>query len=652
MMPVPHVLDHTRLSPERLEELKSMGNLPSPKGAALAVMRLTRRDDVSIAELARVVQTDPALVGRLIKAANSSQTGAHRPVAAVQDALVMLGIATVRSLALSFSLLSNHSGGQCPNFDYRRFWSHSLACAVAAQAIATQVRAAPAEEAFSVGLLSRVGELSLATVFPQEYGHLLGELGSGGVARQAVLEQDAFAMTHVELTAAMLHDWGLPEMFVGPVSAHEAPEGTDFPPDSRQYRLTWTLALARQIADICLAPDPERRRMVPQLLLIGSRIPLDGETLTALCNRVTASWQEWAQLLHLDAHEVPPFEELASNPAPPPGMSAAGMPDAASASGPLRVLIVDDDRSMRALLAAMLADAGYEVFEAGNGQEGLDTALQVMPQILITDWMMPEMDGVELTRLLRQTKLGRGVYILILTALDAEDKLVEAFDAGVDDFMNKPLKPRVLGARLRAGQRVVMLQQEIERDHEEIRRFAAELAVSNRRLHEAALTDVLTGLPNRRFAVERFQQEWQSSTRSKRPLSCMVIDVDNFKSINDTHGHGIGDRMLKQVAQAIKSGLRAEDVVCRTGGDEFTVICPETDFPAALLCAERVRKAVAAMCVTGGTQDCIGATVSIGLAVRDTGVPDVDALIHRADEGVYLAKQRGRNCVAAIQAGS
>ena len=643
--PLPDNVKHFRF--DRLQELKAMGELPSPKGAALAVMRLARRDDVAIAELVRAVQTDPALVGRLIKAANAPEVGAQRPVAAVQDALILLGAPTVRYLSLSFSLLTGHRSGQCANFNYRRFWSHSLACAVAAQAVAAQVRTAPPEEAFSVGLLCRIGELSLATVFPEDYSRLLQQMMGDRSASLAALEQNAFAMTHTELTVAILQDWGLPPMFVAPVFAHEAPENANFSPDSRPYRLTWTLTLARLIADICLAGEAERRGLMHKLLLVGSKLSLNTEALTTLCDRVVHDWQEWAAQLSVDTNDVPPFDELSAAPAAP-DLSQSGMPSAMGADGNLRVLVVDDDKNIRTLLSTILVQAGYVVFEASNGREGFDKALEIQPHILITDWMMPGMDGVELTRSLRQTKLGRAIYILILTALDTEDKLLEAFDAGADDFMSKPLKARVLGARLRAGQRVMMLQQEIDRDREEIRRFAAELAVTNQRLQEAALTDVLTDLPNRRYAIERFQQEWQAANRSKRPMACMMIDVDNFKAVNDTHGHDVGDAVLKQTAQAIKSGLRAQDVICRTGGDEFLVICPETDLAAAMLCGERVRKAVAEVRLSSSVEQ-IKCSISVGVAARGMDTPDIDALIKRADEGAYQAKQRGRNCVATVQ---
>jgi diguanylate cyclase (GGDEF)-like protein len=240
------------------------------------------------------------------------------------------------------------------------------------------------------------------------------------------------------------------------------------------------------------------------------------------------------------------------------------------------------------------------------------------------------------------------VYILILTGLEEDDKLVEAFEAGVDDYMVKPLKPRLLAARLRAGQRVVRLQQEIERDREEIRHFAAELAVTNRHLQEVALTDSLTGFPNRRYAMERVQQEWLAASRSKRPLSCMVIDIDRFKTINDSYGHDVGDNVLRQTAEALKSGLRAQDVMSRLGGDEFIVICPDSDLAAAAICGERMRKAVENLEIVSGSLKLRG-SVSIGIAERDEGMADADALIKCADQSVYAAKQLGRNRLAAIQ---
>jgi two-component system cell cycle response regulator len=622
----------------KFEQLKATGDLPSPKGAALAIIRLTQRDDTSMADLAHAVKSDPAFVGRLIKAANSVHAGGRRPIASIQDALIVLGVPAVRSMALGFSLLSNFSGGNCRNFDYPRFWSRSLVFAVSLQALVKITHAAPADEAFSVGLLAHIGELALATIFPDDYARLLARRDEPGAPGLLELEQSSLVMTHNELTAAMMLDWGLPKVFSDPVFHHEQPETADFVEGSRPHAMLWSLVLADHIADICLAADGERRAMLPLLLRLGSRLSIDADTLTGMCDRVAREWREWGDLLDVHTTEVPPFEELAKPPAEAPGEREQRM----------RVLVVDDDAIMRTILKSMLTGAGHEVFEAADGRRAFEMALDLQPQIMIVDWMMPAMDGIELTRALRQTKIGRGAYILILTGQEEDDKLVQAFEAGVDDFMVKPLKPRLLAARLRAGQRVIQLQQEVERDREEIRHFAAELAVSNRRLQEAALTDALTGLPNRRYMIERMQQEWAASSRNKRPVTCIVIDVDQFKHINDSHGHDVGDVVLRQTATALKGALRTQDVISRIGGDEFLVICPDTSLGAAQICAERMRKAVAALQISAGTLQLNG-SVSIGVAVRDETMKDADALIKCADRSVYLAKQRGRNRFAAVQ---
>jgi two-component system, cell cycle response regulator len=302
------------------------------------------------------------------------------------------------------------------------------------------------------------------------------------------------------------------------------------------------------------------------------------------------------------------------------------------------------------MLRAALQKIGNEVIEAADGREALELALEKQPHMMVVDWVMPEMDGMQLTRALRQTKVGHGMFIMVLTSFEDDERLVEAFETGVDDFMHKPLRPRVLTARLRAGQRIIKLQHEIERDREEIRHFAAELAVTNRRLQEVALTDVLTGFPNRRFAMERMQQEWSAAGRSGRPLSCLVIDLDGFKQVNDAYGHDVGDEVLKQTALALKKGLRAQDVICRTGGDEFLVVCPDTGLQAALVCAERARRSVEGMPVVCGSHRLKG-SVSVGVAVREGEMLDADALIKRADQGLYVAKERGRNRVATAQTG-
>jgi len=632
----------------RFEQLKASGDLPSPKGVALTIMQLAQRDDISTGELARVIKTDPAFVGRLIRAANSVNTLGYgrRPVVSVQDALMVLGVPAVRTLALTFSLLSEYSHGACKEFDYREYWSHSLACGLAMQALSARTRAGAPEETFSVGLLARVGELALATIYPAEYATVLREHRQAPQQDLVDLERSAFAMDHRELGAAMMTDWGIPRIYTDPVYLHELTETKGFPEGSRQYLLSQSLALARHISHVCLASQPERGSLVGRLLLLGSRLSLEEDLLSSLCDRIAREWQEWGALLKVATKPVPTFQQMARE---MPDGEEAGDQSIAGGGQRLRVLVVDDDPAMRTLLRAALRNIGNEVVEASNGREALELALERQPQMMVLDWVMPEMHGIDLTRALRQTKIGRGIFILILTSFDDDERLIEAFEAGVDDFMSKPLKPRVLAARLRAGQRIIKLQQEIERDREEIRHFAAELAVTNRRLQEVALTDVLTGFPNRRYAMDRMQQEWAAAQRSGRPMACLAIDLDDFKKVNDTYGHDVGDIVLAKTSAALKSQLRAQDVICRMGGDEFLVICPDTGLESAVVCAERVRRSVEDLVISVDALVLKG-TVSIGVSVRDAGMPDADALIKRADQGAYLAKQRGRNKVAAIQA--
>lgn len=626
----------------KFEQLKATEEMPSPKGPALAIIRLIQREDVSMADLAHAVKADPAFVGRLIKAANSVSAGSHRAIASIQDALVVLGMPAVKALALGFSLLSEYRAGKCKEFDYKHFWSHSLACAVAFQWLMVRTRAAPPEDAFSVGLLCNIGRLALATVFPTEYSRLLGETRGKPVADLVELERQVLAMTHGELSAALMRDWGLPKAYVEPIMHHEQPEAGGFIEGSRPHIVVWSLALANHIANICTADDTARPALLPHLMVLARKLAIDDETIVLLCDKVVEEWRAWAGMLKVETTVVPPFQELLK-----PPQEASSLKSGAVAE-PMRVIVVDDDAAVRALILKTIVDLGHQAFEAKNGREAFEMALDLSPHIIVADWVMPDLDGIEMTRALRETKVGRGIYILLVTGFEEDDRLIQAFEAGVDDFVAKPIRPRVLTARLRGAQRVVQLQREIEHDREEIRRFAAELAISNRRLHEVALTDPLTELPNRRYAVDRFQKEWAAVVRSGRPLACLVVDVDNFKTINDTHGHDAGDAALLETVAALKKGLRTVDTLARMGGDEFMVICPDTTLDAARTCAERLRKLVEAISlpVAGAS---IRGSVSIGYAVREEGMTSIDALIKSADEGLYLAKQAGRNRVATAQ---
>ncbi len=173
------------------------------------------------------------------------------------------------------------------------------------------------------------------------------------------------------------------------------------------------------------------------------------------------------------------------------------------------------------------------------------------------------------------------------------------------------------------------------------------LEEANRKLEDAAHTDLLTGLPNRRHALSCFEREWQSSSQTGVPLACMMVDADHFKEINDTYGHDAGDEVLRRLARQLRYSVRTDDIVCRLGGDEFLILCPRTSLEGAMQLAEQVRAAVASLRVPAGTGAWTG-SISAGVAARQSGIASVEDLMKVADEGVYVAKRRGRNAVATV----
>ncbi|ENO96288.1 response regulator receiver modulated diguanylate cyclase [Thauera phenylacetica B4P] len=629
---------------KRYAQLKAAGDLPSPRGVALAIIRLTQSPDVSLAELGRVIKGDPAFVGRLIKAANGLIAENRRAIVSVQEALMVLGLPAVRTLALGFSLLSTYRKGTCQGFDYPRFWSSALLMAISMQALTQRVRVVAPDEAFSLGLLARVGELSLATLYPEAFSRLLAELKRDHGLQQVVLEDQAFAMNHRELGAAMLADWGVPDALVQPVRFHEQPELAGYGEESREAGIVQCLVLARAVAQLCLAPEPEHVRLMAPMLRLAGRLGLGRGEFVSLCERVGRDWAEWGKLLQIRTEDAPRFVEVGNAAA-----EAAGEPARVVAEGdgpqPMRALVVAGARDDRELLRKEFEAAGVAAFVTAGADAALEAALDIQPQLVVADWSD---EGERVVRGLRDMRLGRGVYVICMLDDEDEAPVLAASSAGADDFLVRPLQRAALTVRLRACLRMLVLQQELEHEREELRNFAAELSISNRRLQEAALTDPLTGLPNRRQAIEAMQAEWATATRHSRAFSVMIVDLDGFKAINDTHGHDVGDMALRQAAETLRGALRTQDLICRTGGDEFLVLCPDTDLRAAMLVAERLRVAVEARPVeTGGPR--IFLTASLGVAMRVPDMDNVDALIKCADDGVYRAKQRGRNCLSALQ---
>jgi diguanylate cyclase (GGDEF)-like protein len=308
-----------------------------------------------------------------------------------------------------------------------------------------------------------------------------------------------------------------------------------------------------------------------------------------------------------------------------------------------RILLVDDDPLTRRVVGSQLRRAGHEVLVARDGREGLEMALTLDPQIVITDWTMPGICGVELCELLRATDVGRRLCILMLTSCDGDDdQVISALRAGADDYVTKPSNPRVLQARVQAGLRTVHLRERSESMKQTHQGEVAELGILARQLENAALTDALTQLPNRRYAIQRLEQEWEMASRTGRPMSVIIADVDHFKRVNDRHGHGGGDAVLKIVSSRMREASRSTDVLCRFGGEEFLTLNPACNAQEALRCAERLRSAVGCKPIRHGAMDC-SVTLSLGIAERTPEMKTPDELLLAADRALYTAKASGRN---------
>ena len=624
------------IDPNQFIELKASGNLPSPKGSALKVIELCQRDNVTLPEIIQVLQIDPAMVGRILKLANSAAFGRPRPaVALTPDILMSIGIQSVRQVVLAFSLVSGNREGHCPGFDYELFWSRSAATGVAAQLLGAATRAAPPAELFTVGLLTNIGRMALAALHAERYGELMTQAGGQFAAGLTSLEQKAFGHTHLDVAAAMMRDWGLPKLFTDAVLFHEAPQLADFGIESRSGRLAYCLKLATQLADLCFLPQLERGPEFFKLLPQAKELGIPEGNLIALGDQMLREWKDWSAMLELGVREVAPFSTLEA---------AAENQNLAAPEAPrhLNILVVDDDPTVCLLLKKLLTTAGHTVHVARDGHEGLGLALQYQPHLVITDLMMPQHDGLQLIRNLRQTEFGRSIYIRVLTILDDDEKLAEAFDCGADDYLTKPVESKPLLARLKAGMRMIREQQTLRQEQEELRRRLLELSIANQRAQEAALTDVLTGLYNRRHAMERLAQEWAEAERSHRPLCLLAVDIDHFKSVNDRHGHDTGDAALRQFAEILRVYSRMPDVPCRFGGEEFLLIAPDTPLEGALNLAERIRLAVEDKPLLAGEVS-LRLTVSIGVAEKSAAHANIDQLIKSADEALYHAKQNGRN---------
>jgi len=308
------------------------------------------------------------------------------------------------------------------------------------------------------------------------------------------------------------------------------------------------------------------------------------------------------------------------------------------------VVVVDDDAVTRSLIADFLSAHGFAPASFEDPAKALESIKEQRPRLIISDWEMPRMDGLELCRRVRDQTHGAYVHFLLLTAHAGKEELGRAFDAGVDDFLAKPFEEAQLLARIRSGLRSAAFHEEVLRQTQGSRQLNEQLISLNSRLESLAITDDLTGLYNRREAIRRLEEQWTTDEGHQRPLAVVILDIDHFKRINDEYGHLAGDLVLREVAQTLSKCVRSTDAVCRIGGEEFLIILPFQTTAEAELCADRCREAVAAKEFDYRGQ-VLKTTLSAGVAGRRGEMPSCDDLMSEADTALYKAKRSGRNIV-------
>ena len=299
-----------------------------------------------------------------------------------------------------------------------------------------------------------------------------------------------------------------------------------------------------------------------------------------------------------------------------------------------RVLVAEDDPLFRRILNAWLRNWGYEVITADDGSQAWE-ALQRedAPELLILDWIMPGIDGLELCRRMRSQKQLPYHYILLVTSRDAKQDVISGLEAGADDYLTKPFDAGELRARLRVGNRILRLQNDLIEAREDLRFQATH--------------DGLTGIWNRGTALDLLRRELQRGTRVGTNTGVVMLDIDHFKIINDTHGHLNGDCVLREVATRIANVVRSYDFVGRYGGEEFLIVlsdCAKADLQQS---AERIRVAISRTPIPCGQTE-IPVTVSIGAVSAAPGDTQDQHVLSLADNALYSAKRNGRNRVECV----
>lgn len=599
-----------------LLQIQALGQLPSPSQTALRLFTLLQSPDSGLKDIAAVVKSDPTLTARLLRLANRPGNGAVRPAVAVEEALVRLGVNAAVHLAAGLSVLDNaltdHDGEAAA---YLAVCRRSLAAAVASEWLCGQPGVpAGSAEMFTCSLLARVGQLALLRFYPDAYSGLLENSRQPDELLQQ--ERQHFGVDHVAVNAALLQDWGFPGILVDVIRLAGSRQD-DVSLHDRKSVMAQILRAAWDMAPLLVSGAPDERFLAPMreiLALLG--VSQSEEKLHQAAAQLRHCWQAWSQ-----DHGIT-NEGLDG----PPSVTA-GDPRALGVA-----LTLTPDGAHAAWQAALEA-AGYRVQTAATFEAAGQLLAAGHADILVGRCgAAPEV----LAPLISALAGSRGHGVILLQEENLDDTRQLALLAqGVDAVLAEAVRMELLIAHVARAAERVRLHRRLEEERSSHRRILSQLAVTTRKLHRQTLTDPLTGLANRRMADAFLKRHWAQAERRQTPLGCLLIDLDDFKQINDSFGHDAGDRVLVELAGILKRQVRQEDLAVRMGGDEFLMICPlarESDLE--VLCRRLAAAATKLSLETGPLK------FSTGIAERDPHVMKTpEDLLRAADQKLMRVKR-------------
>lgn len=639
----------------RFIELKAQGRLPSIKGVALSILEASSNDDVSLSRIAQIITPDPALTARLIKISNSALYPGSRPVASLQDAIAKLGMSQVRQIALGFALVSENREGICEGFDYASFWARSIIRGSLMRQACLMMRLGSAEEMFTLGLLGKIGELALATAYPEKYSDLLRTGLDGKALRRK--EVEIFGIDAPKLSAALMEDWKLPAPFAAATlmeSTYKENESDRIKglfsliTGAEKVALSWVGLQEASKEERLASLTPHVVSMLGEMIMAGKMgfeqpSTGEGESLGKAAFDEALGWLENLAILpklksrrtrSLPTRVISELDSPVSTQRPLSELLLS--PESTGAE--VRALIGSADSGTIKTIAQALSIRSGQIHALRSKDHLFDELLDFAPNILFLDFD-PDPNFTNLLESIKETEIGKELLVVIICRSDQEQKMAGLLASGADDFLVRPFTLAQASAKVATSEKIAAITSSLKESKDGLKRYALEMETVNKKLQQTALSDALTGLPNRQLFNDRLSRAIEMAPKKNgKKIALIMMDLDNFKHINDSFGHPTGDDMLRQMAARLKPVLRIGDSLARMGGDEFTVILRDvTGEKDVMDFVEKIQLAIGAPMKIQDKEAKVG--VSMGISFHPEHGNSAEQLIKHADLALYKAKQ-------------